>query len=67
MYNALYETYYRNDPIDRYLAQMQSQTKAAEIKVPEVHSARKAIVTHSPIEKQKPKIQERQVDNNSQS
>ena len=64
MYNALYEIYYRNDPTDRYLVQMQSQTKAAEVKLPEVHGARKTIVIHLPIEKQKPQIQERQIDNN---
>ena len=33
MYNAMYETYYRNDPIDSYLVQMQSQTKAAGVKI----------------------------------
>ena len=27
MYNALYEIYYRDDPIDRYLVQMQPQTE----------------------------------------
>ena len=51
MYNALYETYYRDDPIDRYLLQMQSQTQVAGVKLPEVHGARKTILTHSPIEK----------------
>ena len=55
MYNALYENYYRDDPIDRYLVQMQSQTKVAGVKLPEVHGARKTILTHSPIEKQNPK------------
>ena len=64
MYNALYEIYYRDDPIDRYLVQMQSQTKAAGVKLPEVHGRSKTISTHFPIEKQKPQIQERQVDNN---
>ena len=64
MYNALYEIYYRNDPTDRYLVQMQSQTKAEGVKLPEVHGTRKAIVVHLPIEKQKPQIQERQRDNN---
>ena len=29
MYNALYETYYRVELTDRYLVQMQSQTKTA--------------------------------------
>ena len=43
---------------------MQSQTKVAGVKLPEVHGARKTILIHSPIEKQKPQIQERKVDNN---
>ena len=64
MYNTLYETYYRIDPIDRYLVQMWSQTKAAGVKLPEVHGARKIIAINMPIEKQKPQIQEKQVDNN---
>ena len=59
MNNALYETYYRNDSTGRYLVQMQSQTKAAGIKLPEVHGARNTIETHSPIEKQKPQLQEK--------
>ena len=64
MYNALYETYYRNDSAGRYLVQMQSQMKVAGVKLPEVHSTRKTIETHSPIEKQKPQLQEKQLDNN---
>ena len=36
----------------------------AGVKLPKVHGARKIISTHSPIGKQKPQIQERQVDNN---
>ena len=52
------------NPIDRYLEQMQSQTKVVGVKLPEVQGARKTISIHSPIEKQKPQIQERQVDNN---
>ena len=64
MYNALYENHYRDDPIDRYLVQVQSQTKMAGVKLPEVHGARKTILTHSPIEKQMPQVQGRQVDNN---
>ena len=43
---------------------MQSQAKAAAVKLPKVHGTRKTISTHSPIEKQMPQIQERQVDNN---
>ena len=38
--------------------------KAAGVKLPEVHGARKTISIHLPIEKQKPQIQERQIDNN---
>ena len=64
MYKTLHEIYYRDDPIDRYLGQMQSQTKEAGVKLPEVHGARKTIPIHSPIEKQKPQILERQVGNN---
>ena len=59
MYNALYKIYYRVDPTDRYLVQTQSQTKAAGVKLLEVHGARKTITVHMPIEKQKPQIQER--------
>ena len=43
---------------------MQSKTKAAGVKLPEVHGARKIIATSTPIEKQKPQIQDRQVNNN---
>ena len=64
MYKALHEIHYRDDPIDRYLVQMQSQTKEAGVKLPELHGLRKTILIHSPIEKQKSQIQERQVDNN---
>ena len=62
--NDLHGIYYRDDPIDRYLVQTQSQTKLAGVKLPEVYGTRKTISTHSPIEKQKPQIQEKQVDNN---
>ena len=51
MYNALYETYYRNGPTDKHLVQMQSQMKVAGVKLPEVHGTGKTIVIHSPIEK----------------
>ena len=64
MYNALYENYYRDDPINKYLVQMQSQTKAAGIKLPEVHGVEKTILIRPPIGKQKPQIQERQEYNN---
>ena len=64
MYDTLYETYYRVEPTDRYLVQTQSQTKAAGVKLPEVHGMRKTIIINIPIEKQKPQKQEKQVDNN---
>ena len=64
MYNTLYETYYRIEPTDKYLVQMQSQMRAAGVNIPEVCGARKTIVTNMPIEKQKNKIQEKQVDKN---
>ena len=38
--------------------------KVAGVKLPEVHGARKTIVVHSPIGKQKPQIQENKIDNN---
>ena len=64
MYNALYEIYYRIEPADKYLVQMQSQTRATGVNLPEVHGTRNPIVTNMPIEKQKPQIQEKQVDKN---
>ena len=64
MYDTLYKTYYTVEPMSRYLVQMQSQTKAAGVTLPEVHGARKTIAIGMPIEKQKPQIQEKQVDNN---
>ena len=64
MYDTLYQTYYRVEPISRYLVQMWSQTKAAGVKLPEVHSTKKTIGVSMPIEKQNPQIQEKQVDNN---
>ena len=50
MYKTLHEVYYKDDLIDRYLVQMWSQTKAAGVKLTEVHSTRKTIPIHSPIE-----------------
>ena len=64
MYKTLYETYYRIGPTDKYLVQMQSQMRATGVNLPEVHGTRKMIVTNMPIEKQKPQIQEKQVDKN---
>ena len=37
---------------------------AAGINLPEVHSARKTLITSMPLEKQKLQIQEKQVDKN---
>ena len=64
MYNTLYETYYRIELADKYLVQMQSQTRATGVNLLEVHGARKMIAVNMPIEKQKPQIQEKQVDKN---
>ena len=64
VYITLYETYYKIEPTDKYLVQMQSQTRAAGVNLPEVHGTKKTIVTNMPIEKQKPQIQEKQVDKN---
>ena len=64
MYNTLYETYYRIEMTDQHLVQIHSQTKAAEISLPEVHGTRKMLVTRMPIEKQKPQIQVKQVHKN---
>ena len=55
-YNILYETYYRIEPADKYLVQMQSQMRATGVNLPEVHAAKKTIVTNTPIEKQKSQI-----------
>ena len=62
MYNALYETYYRVETTDKYLVQTCLQTKATGINLPEVHGARKTLITSMPLEKQKPQIQGKQVE-----
>ena len=54
MYNALYETYYRTKPKDRYLVQTLSQMKATGITLPEVHGTKKTLDTKVLPEKQKP-------------
>ena len=64
MYNALCETYYRIEPADKYLVQMQSQMRATGVNLLEVHGTRKTIAVNMPIEKQKPQIQEKQVNKN---
>ena len=66
MYNTLYDTYYRIEPTDKYLVQMQPQMRAAGVNLPEGYGARKMIVINTSIEKQKPQIQEKQVDKNRQ-
>ena len=38
--------------------------KATGIILPEVHGARKTLVTSMPLEKQKPQVQEKQIDTN---
>ena len=62
MYNALYETNYRIEPADKYLVQLGSQMIAAGVNLLEVHSTKKTIVINMPIEKQKPQIQQKQVE-----
>ena len=57
MYNALYETYYRIEPQDRYLVQTCSQMKVTRITSSEVHGAKKTLDTRVLPEKQKPQIQ----------
>ena len=64
MYNTLYETYYSIEMTDKYLVQTCSQMKATGISLPEVHRARKMLVTSVPLEKQKPQIQVKQIDKN---
>ena len=53
--NTLYETYYRIELADKYLVQTQSQMRAAGVNLPEVHGAKKMIVTNMPVEKQNPR------------
>ena len=57
-------TEYRIEPSDRYLVQMGSQMKATGVSLLEVCGTRKMITVNIPIEKQKPQIQEKQVDKN---
>ena len=64
MYNTLYETYYRIEMMDKYLVQTHLQMKATGMNLPEVHGARKTLITSMPLEKQKPQIQGKQVDKN---
>ena len=64
MYKTLYEYYYNIEIEDKYLVQMRSQTNVTGIMLPDVHSAKKMLVTNVLTEKQKPQIQEKQVDKN---
>ena len=64
MYNALYETYYSIETMDKYLVQTHSQTKDAGINLPEVYGTRKTLITSISLEKQKPQIQGKQVVKN---
>ena len=64
MYNTLYETYNRIEMTDQYLVQTHLEMKATGISLLEVHSAWKTLVTSMPIERQKPQIQVKQVDQN---
>ena len=61
MYKALYETYYKIEPQDRYLVQTRSQTKATGITLPEVHGMKKTLDTRMLPEKQKTQIQAEQL------
>ena len=49
---------------DKHLVQTHSQMKHAGINLPEAHGTRKSLVTSMPLKKQKPQIQEKQVDKN---
>ena len=64
MYNTLYEIYYNIEIEGKYLVQMRSQTKVTGITLPEaeVHGTKKMLDTNILLEKQKPQIQEKQVD-----
>ena len=64
MYNTLYENYYNIEIEIKYLVQMRSQTKVTGIMLPEVHGTKKMLQTNELLEKQKPLIQENQVDKN---
>ena len=49
MCNTLYETYYRTEPTDKYLVQMQSQMRATGVNLLKVHGAKKMVVTNMSI------------------
>ena len=64
IYNTLYENYHSIEIEDKYLVQMWSQTKAAGITLPEVHSTKKTLDMNVLPEKEKPQIHGEQVDKN---
>ena len=53
MHNVLHENHYNIGRTDRYLVQVQSQTKSSGIKLPEVHGVKKTLDTNTLPEKQK--------------
>ena len=53
MHNVLHEKYYNLGLTDKYLVQIQSQTKSSRIKLPEVHGVKKTVDTNVLPEKQK--------------
>ena len=64
MYKALHKTYYSIETKGQYLVQTQSQTKSSGIALPEVYSAKNTLDTNIIPEKQKPELQNKQVDEN---
>ena len=52
MDNILYKRYYNIGKSERYLVQMQSQTKSSGIKLPEVHGVSKSLDPNIQPEKQ---------------
>ena len=53
MHDVLQENYYKIGRMDRYLVQMQWQTKSSGIKLPEVHSVKETLATNTLPKKQK--------------
>ena len=53
MHNVLHEKYYNLGLMDRYLVQIQSQTKSSRIKLPKVHGVKKILDMNSLPERQK--------------
>ena len=65
MYKALHETYYSIETKEWYLAQTQLQMKSSGIALPNVCGAKKKLDTNVLPEKQKPQLQNKQVDKNT--